>query len=139
MGNCRNIRNGIRLGSCRNITIYICTFWWYDHYANSSNYLIDMMDFLIQKAYAAGPPGGATAFDTLLQKILTNIVNPVIYLIMALAVVYFVWGVMIFIQNADKSEKREEGYKHMIWGIVGIFIMVSAKGIINIIISTMGL
>ncbi|MFH1455103.1 MAG: TrbC/VirB2 family protein [bacterium] len=102
-----------------------------------------MMDFLIQKVYAyapgKNPTSGGTAFNALLQKILTNVVNPIIYLIMALAVVYFVWGVMMFIQNADKAEKREEGYKHMIWGIIGIFIMVSAKGIINIIISTMGL
>ena len=58
---------------------------------------------------------------------------------MALAVVYFVWGVMQFIKNSDNPEKRGEGYQHMIWGIVGLFIMVSAKGIINIILSTMGL
>ncbi len=99
------------------------------------------MDLLIHKVYAAVGSGSAetTAVDTLLQKILTNVVNPVIYLIMALAVVYFVWGVMVFIQNADKAEKRDEGYKHMIFGVIGIFIMVSAKGIINIILSTMGL
>lgn len=102
------------------------------------------MDFLIQKAYAAYPAvnsssGSGTAFNTLLQKILDNIVTPVIYLIMALAVVYFLWGVMMFVKNADNAEKREEGYKHMIWGIIGIFIMVSAKGIISIILSSMGL
>lgn len=98
-----------------------------------------MIDFLIPKAYAAGLPGETTVFDTLLQKILTNVVNPIIYLIAALAVAYFVWGVMIFIKNADNPTKRTEGYQHMIWGIVGLFIMVSAKGIINIILTTMGL
>ncbi len=111
-----------------------------------------MMGFLIQKVYAAGfsnentISGGfsdeatnGVAFNSLLQKILDNVVNPIVYLLMALAVVYFVWGVVVFIQNADKAEKREDGYKHMIWGIIGLFIMVSAKGIINIILSTMGL
>jgi len=101
-----------------------------------------MMDFLIQKAYAYLPgenTAGDTAFNTLLKKILDNIVTPVIYLIMALAVVYFVWGVLQFIKNADNPEKRQDGYKHMIWGIVGLFIMVSAKGIISIILSSMGL
>jgi uncharacterized membrane protein YidH (DUF202 family) len=101
-----------------------------------------MMDFLIQKAYAYLPgenTAGGTAFNTLLKKILDNIVTPIIYLIMALAVVYFVWGVLQFIKNADNPEKRQDGYKHMIWGIVGLFIMVSAKGIISIILSSMGL
>lgn len=99
-----------------------------------------MMDFLIPKAYAATGLDNASgvAFNTLLNKILDNIVTPVIYLIVALAVVYFVWGVLVFIQNADNPEKREDGYKHMIWGIIGMFIMLSAKGIINIIMSTIG-
>ena len=100
------------------------------------------MDFLVQKAYAAGIGPSSTSnttFNTLLQKILTNVVNPIIYLLMALAVVYFVWGMLVFIQNADNAEKRQDGYKHMIWGVVGIFIMISAKGIIGIILSTLGL
>ena len=93
------------------------------------------MDFLIQKAYAAGTD---VAFNSLFNKIIVNILNPAIYLIMGLAVVYFVWGVMIFIKNADNAEKRSDGYKHMIYGVIGIFIMISAKGIINIILSTIG-
>lgn len=102
-----------------------------------------MMDFLIPKVYAYTSVGDTTgsdsAFNTLLQKIVSNVVTPIIYFLMALAVVYFVWGVMVFIQNADNAEKRSDGYKHMIWGIIGLFIMVSAKGIINIILSTLGL
>ena len=97
------------------------------------------MDFLIQKAYAATTASGSTAFNSLLQKIINNVVNPVIYLLMALAVVYFVWGVMVFIKSADDATERQKGYNHMIWGIVGIFIMVSAKGIINLILNTLGL
>lgn len=105
------------------------------------------MDFIIQKAYAASAgvlnnPTGSNSgmtFDKLYQNVLSQIVNPIIYLLFALAVVYFVWGVMEFIRNADNSEKKADGYKHMIWGIVGIFIMVSAKGLINLILATFGL
>ena len=57
---------------------------------------------------------------------------------MALAAIYFLWGLVVFVQNADNPDKRAEGYKHMLWGIIGIFIMVSAKGIVNIIINTLG-
>ena len=101
------------------------------------------MDFLILKAYAASTitssGASSTTFDALFKKIIDNIVSPVIYLVASLAIVYFVWGVMQFIGNADKAEKRDEGYQHMIWGIIGIFIMVSAKGIIYLILNVMGL
>ncbi len=99
-----------------------------------------MLDFIIQKTYAAiiVPSGTNTniTFSKLYQNVLDQIVKPVIYLLFALAVVYFVWGVMVFIQNADVPDKRKEGYQHMIWGVIGIFIMVSAIGIINIILAT---
>ncbi|MFA5651860.1 MAG: hypothetical protein WC933_00655 [Candidatus Paceibacterota bacterium] len=103
-----------------------------------------MMDFLIQKAYAyeAISPtgiGGSSTFDILFKKIIDNVVSPIIYLIAALAVVYFVWGVMKFIGNANDTTKRQEGYQHMIWGIVGLFIMVSVKGIIYLILRVIGL
>lgn len=99
-----------------------------------------MMDFLIRTAYAAQASDGAPQndFQLLFGKIVDNIVSPVVYLIVALAVVYFVWGVLMFIQNADNSEKRADGYKHMLWGIIGLFIILSAKGIINIIKATLG-
>ncbi len=101
-----------------------------------------MLDFLVQKAYAftttSGSSSGAS-FNTLLGKILDNIANRIVYLLMAGAVIYFLWGVFVFIQNAENADKRTEGYQHMLWGIIGIFIMISAKGIINIILSTIGL
>jgi len=101
-----------------------------------------MSDFLIQKAYAAGisnPSGANTGitFDKLFANIKSQIITPIIYLLFALAVVYFVWGVMVFIQNAGNPEERKKGYDHMIWGIIGIFVMVSAIGIINIITGTL--
>ena len=50
----------------------------------------------------------------------------------------YTYGVLIFIKNAESPEKRAEGAKSILWGIVGMFIMVSVKGIINIILSTIG-
>jgi uncharacterized membrane protein YidH (DUF202 family) len=94
------------------------------------------MNFLIPIANAAGTD--SVAFNNLFNKIIDNIITPAIYLIVAVAVVYFVWGVMVFIQNADNPEKRKEGYMHMIWGIIGIFIMISARGILQIIKTTIG-
>jgi hypothetical protein len=87
---------------------------------------------LIEKVYAqAGEPA-----YTLLQKILTNIINPIITLMMAVAVIFFLWGVFDFVRNADSSDKRKEGGTHMLWGAIGLFIMVTAYGILNLILGT---
>ena len=76
--------------------------------------------------------------DALLNGIKTEIVNPAIYLLLALAGVYFVWGVFAFISNQENDEGREKGKQHMIWGIVGIAIMLSAFGIMRMIAGTIG-
>jgi len=96
------------------------------------------MDFIVKTAYAS-PGSTAASFDNLLTSIVTNIVDPIIYLIMAIAVIYFLWGVVAFIKDADKPEKRSDGQRHMIFGILGLAIMLSARGIIHIILVTMGL
>jgi 4-hydroxybenzoate polyprenyltransferase len=74
--------------------------------------------------------------NDLLNKVITQIAQPIEYLLFALAIVYFLYGVMVFIRNADAPEKRAEGFQHIIWGLIGLFIMVSAVGIINIILGT---
>ncbi len=76
--------------------------------------------------------------DDLLNGIKTEIVNPAIYLLLALAAVYFVWGVFVFVSNQENDEAREKGKQHMIWGIVGIAIMLSTFGIIEMIKGTIG-
>jgi len=95
------------------------------------------MDLFFQKAYAASTSKTSTA-DALLKKLGDNILTPIINLLMALAVVYFLWGMVQFIKDADNADKKKEGYQRMIWGVIGIFIMISAKGLINIIMRTLG-
>jgi hypothetical protein len=87
----------------------------------------------IEKAYAAGTPISA---NNLINNILDNIVNPIILLMLALAVIFFLWGVLDFVRNAENSEKRKEGGTHMLWGAIGLFIMISAYGIVRLIIGT---
>jgi hypothetical protein len=73
---------------------------------------------------------------SLLNKISSQILSPIVYLLIALALIYFFWGVFIFVKNADNPTERATGYEHMKWGIVGLFIMVAVNGIINLIMDT---
>ena len=86
---------------------------------------------LIKKAYAA-----TLTTDQLLSNILANIINPLITVMMGVAVVYFLWGVFQFVRNAESPDKRKEGGMHMLWGIIGLFVMISAYGILNLILGT---
>lgn len=60
-------------------------------------------------------------------------------LILAAAVVYFLWNVFKFVMAAGDSEKREEGQKGIIYGVIGIAVMVSIWGLVNFLTSTAGL
>lgn len=102
-----------------------------------------MFSKLIEKVHAEATLAGQSAAvsgstDVLVGKILANIVNPVVTLMAAVAVVIFLYGVFEFIKNADSSEDRKTGGLHMLWGAVGLFIMVTAYGIMNLILGTIG-
>lgn len=68
-----------------------------------------------------------------LNKIIAEILNPFIALMFALASAVFIWGIIGFIAGAENEEKRTKGKKHIVWGIVGMFIMIAAWGIIALL------
>lgn len=74
----------------------------------------------------------------LIGKINTQILNPIIAIMFALATVYFVWGVAQYIWNPESDEAREKGRSVMIYGIIGMTIMMSVFAIMRFIISSIG-
>ena len=72
----------------------------------------------------------------LLEQIKDKIVDPIIYFLFALALVYFLYGVLEIIRNADSDEARKTGQQHVLWGVIGMFIMVSFYGIMHVICNT---
>lgn len=73
-----------------------------------------------------------------LGKVVENILNPVILLLFGFAVIVFLWGVLQFVLKADSEEGRVTGGKHILYGIIGMAIMISAFGIMRFIIGTIG-
>lgn len=76
------------------------------------------------------------AASQLLNKFVTYIIDPAILLIFAAGFLYFIWGLVQFINDLDEGAHREEGIEHMKWGIVGMVIMVSVWGIIALLDNT---
>ncbi len=74
-------------------------------------------------------------------KIISNInniiINPLILLILGIALVIFLYGVFEYIWKARSNpEKIKEGRSHMLWGLFGIFIMISVFGLFKILLNT---
>jgi len=74
----------------------------------------------------------------ILNNIIIYIVNPLIYLIIGLAVIYFLWGVFNFVRNADNADKRPDGARHILWGIIGLGIIFSVFTLVKVIQNTIG-
>lgn len=76
------------------------------------------------------------SFDQLLTNINREIVAPIIWVLFGLATVYFLYGIFQFVWKADSEEGRKDGKNHIMWGLLGMFIMFSVMGIINLILGT---
>lgn len=74
-----------------------------------------------------------------IHKVNAAILNPILKLLFLVALLYFMWGVFGYVKNGDSDSDRETGRRHMIWGVFGMFIMISVYGIINIILGTVGI
>lgn len=83
-----------------------------------------------------------TANFSYLQSLVTAIsglVDTLIPLLFAVALLFFLWGVFqYFIFGAGDEEKRETAKKFMIYALVGLVLMVAVWGIVKLIASILG-
>lgn len=74
-----------------------------------------------------------------LACIFINLLLDFVPYIVVIAVGFFLMGLIRYVSHGDNEEKRSEGTKMMIYGIVGLFFMVSIWGILRIFVSSFGL
>lgn len=72
--------------------------------------------------------------NSLSQKI-TGIGNTVIGILIALAVIFIIYNVVQFIIKAG-SDDRKTYQSAILWGIVGLFVILSIWGLVNILSGT---
>jgi hypothetical protein len=64
--------------------------------------------------------------------------SALVQIAISFAVVYFIWGVVQYVLNADNVEERKKSKQVMLWGIIAIFVIISVWGIINFFRTTLG-
>ncbi len=77
--------------------------------------------------------------SVIVNRLVDLIINPLILLVFAGGFFFFMYGLVNFLWNSREGEIATEGKQHMLWGVVGMFIMVSVYGIITIITGTFGI
>jgi hypothetical protein len=83
--------------------------------------------------------GHEEAARSIVSRIESAILFPLISFMLALALLYFLWGAYEFVANADNDSARDTGKKHMMFGVIGMVVMVSALAILRIAAGTFGL
>lgn len=77
------------------------------------------------------------AFGNVLDPIVSNVVIPIVTLAFAVAVVVFVYGIIQMILHPTDAEAHRKGRWSMLSGVIGMFIMLGAWGIIYLISNTL--
>ena len=67
-----------------------------------------------------------------------GILNTIVPILIALAVVVFVWGVVMYVVASDEEAKKK-GKDRMIWGIIGLVVIVAMWGLVSVLTTTFGL
>ena len=87
-------------------------------------------------AYASGHEDAAR---DIVGRVEDAILFPLLSFMFALALLYFLWGAYQFVLNADSDSARDTGKSHMMYGIIGMVIMLSAYAILTIAAGSFGI
>ena len=77
--------------------------------------------------------GAAQNFVALINAV---ILFPLIALLTAVALLVFLWGGFQYVYGANEPSARATGQKHLMWGVIGLLVMISAYAILTIAANT---
>ncbi len=89
-------------------------------------------------AQAAAPTGGALTNISLVIERFQSIINIIIPFIIGLGVLAIIYGILSFISSAGDEEARGTAKQFIIWGVIGVFIMMSVWGLVTILYNSFG-
>lgn len=70
-------------------------------------------------------------------RIVSDFISALVPVIISAAVLFFLYGLAKYMWSV--GEEKDAGKEMMIWGIIGLFVMVSVWGLVNLISETLNL
>lgn len=98
-------------------------------------YILSLLAFVLPFV-ALGADKAATIDDGI--KTIGDIVALIIPIAIGIALITFIWGVMKYMIAKDEDSQKE-ARSVMLWGIIGLFVIVSVWGIVGLIGETFGI
>jgi hypothetical protein len=83
----------------------------------------------------------APNFDYLNSAVVSvgELVAQLIPLVIALGLLFFIWGLVQFILASGDEAAKDVGKRRMIWGIITLFVIVSVWGIVDLLAEMTGI
>jgi len=95
--------------------------------------IIALIAFVVPSVASAQALSTITNVNDLSTRVI-GIGNTVTYLLVALAVIYIIWNVVQYL--IKQGDEKSAAIKNIGWGILGLFIIVSIWGLVNILTNT---
>jgi len=64
-----------------------------------------------------------------------ELLNSALPVLVALGVVYFVWGVVMYVIY-DEEEAKNKGKERMIYGVIGLAVIIGLWGLVHFVLNT---
>lgn len=104
--------------------------------------LVSVSSFLLPSvALAYGVCDNETGKMETFKSVICLVSDYIFYIIpvlISIALIIFLAGVVKYIAYGGNDEKRAEGAKFMMYGIIGLAVMVSVWGLVRIVTGTFG-
>ncbi|MCA9364127.1 hypothetical protein KC727_02820 [Candidatus Kaiserbacteria bacterium] len=76
--------------------------------------------------------------ESFVTRLEAAIIFPLMALLSAVALLVFLWGAFQYVANAGSDDERTKGKRHMLYGVIGLLVMLSAYTILRIAANTFG-
>lgn len=68
-----------------------------------------------------------------IEEAVLELLNSIIPMFVAAAVVFFLWSVLKYVNSGDNAEVRIQARALMVYGVVAIFVLVSVWGLVGLL------
>lgn len=96
-----------------------------------------MGSLLLAPLFAFAQSPDLTYLDDVVNAI-GELVNQLIPIVIAIGLLFFIWGLVQFILASGDEGAKEVGKRRMVWGILALFVIVAVWGLVDLLAQIVG-
>ena len=82
--------------------------------------------------------GSINTLKDIIDYVTCLIVKSIVPLLFVGALGFFVWGMIQYFLNPNSAKDRASGRQYMVWALIGMFVLFSIAGLVEILRNTFG-